>query len=265
MNNRIKFTLTFIILWLAGCSVWAQDVTPVMADAQTKKVVIDSITSHYTRWDEISMSGKLSSPLLPMSPSVKIYMQRSKLVVISVSAPLIGEAVRIEIDKDEALLVNKMSNSYATVSTSLIESVCPGGLEALQNLMLGRITILGSGELSPKNADKVDIYEVGGVEWLVLPQQDLENDSFIYLYFNDLSNFLLDRFVVLAQDGSGNVDASFQWGKKDMTMKWVAEMGSRTLEATLKLNNPDSSPKKISRIELGSKYRKVDLKGVLRM
>ena len=124
---------------------------------------------------------------------------------------------------------------------------------------------MGSGELSKRNADKIDVYDLDGVEWMLLPVQDLDNGDYVYVYFADKVTFLLDRFIVIASQGMGNVEAAYEWGKKDMTMNWTAEIGSRTFQASLKLNNPDSSPKKISRMELGSRYREVDLRGIMKM
>lgn len=265
MNKNLSYILCFLFIMIFSSSLRAQDEIPLPVDQTLKKEIVDSIAGRYYEWDRLSMSGKLSSPMLPISPSIKIYMEKGKLLIISAAAPIVGEVARIEIDNNEALIVNKWSDTYTTVSSDRIERICPGGLEAMQNLFLGRITILGSGELSAKNSDEIEIYSVDDLAWMILPNQDMENGSFVYVYFADAASCLLERFAVISADGLGNVESTYTWGKKDMTMNWSAEIGKGTLQATLKLNYPDASAKKISRIELGSKYRKVDPRGILKM
>lgn len=266
MNRKILFSLTFLLFSLLTFVAKGQEDIPIPVDARQKKAMIDSIVERYGSWKEISMSGKLSSPMLPLSPSVKVYMQRGSLVVISVSAPLIGEAARIEIDKDRALIVNKLKNTYTTLATERIENVCPGGLEAFQNLLLGRITLLGSGELSKKDSDKLEIYAIAGQDFLLLPNQDLENADFVYMYFVSPITFDLGRFAVMAGENYGNVNVDYAWGKKDVTLSMEAEIDfDKSIQAVLKLNEPDKTAKRIERIELGSKYREVDPRGILKM
>ena len=137
MNKKLAYFLIFSLCAWFVLPTKAQNEIPVAVDKKVKSTVIDSITAGYDSWTEVSMSGKLSSSILPVSPSVKIYMEKGKLVEISVSAFLVGEVARIEVDTKGALIVNKMNDTYTTVSNDRIESVCPGGLEVLQNLLLG--------------------------------------------------------------------------------------------------------------------------------
>lgn len=220
------------------------------------------------------MSGKLSSPMLPVTASLKVYMEKDSLILITVSAPLIGEAARIEIDQKEALVVNKLKNSYATVDMAMIEPICPGGLAALQNLFLGRITLLGYGTLSPEDGSQLEIYSVGGganadgsisePAWTLLPEQDLENSPFVYFYTLDKETLQLERFAVLSQDGGSQIDCFYTWGSRNVVLDFISVTGGRTMEATLQLNNPDSTTKPISRFQLSSRYKKTDLKGILK-
>lgn len=237
---------------------------PLPVDAAERLAIIDSITAGYADWTDCSLSGKLSSDMLPLSPSVKIYMVKGELIVISVSAPLIGEAARIEIDRQNALVVNKLSNVYSQFSMEMVEPILPGSLEAMQNLLLGRITILGSGELSPENASQVQIYDTTPGIWTVIPNQDLENAPYVYLYAVDCADALLGRLMILAQDGSMTLDESYSWGRNDYTLTLTAATGSRQSQATLKLNYPDARTKAIDRIKLSSKYRQVSPSNLLK-
>ena len=220
---------------------------------------MDSITSIYYDWDTLSMSGKLSSPMLPLTASVKVYMEKDSLILISVSAPLMGEVARIEADNNEILAVNKMQNSFTRVSTEEIESMCPGGLTAIQNLLLGRISIIGSGELSDVNSDDIEIYPVNKEGWMILPNQDLEGAPYVYFYTVDSFAYLLDRFIVLSQDEAMSMDCEYSWSAKNVSIEMRSELNGKGISATLKLNYPDEKTKTLNRINLNSKYREVSL------
>lgn len=248
---------------LGGGAAKAQD-APVPLAADQKQEIIDSVTAAYTDWNEISFSGKLSSPMLPVTASVKIYMVRDSVTLVSVTAPIIGEAARIEIDSDKAILVNKLNSSYASVTMAEIEPVCPGGLSAIQNLLLARVNILGKGQLEPAEAGEVELYDTGEGSWMLLPEQDIEKAPYVYFYTLGAATLRLERLAVLAQDGSGEADCFYSYGDKDTSLRMQAVFGGRTVEATLKLNAPDKTPKSMNRIQLGTKYRQTDLKGVLK-
>lgn len=265
MNKKIFLALWLMLLPMLCFQSKAQDdLTPIPLDINKKQEVVDSVVARYTPWDEISMSGKLSSSLFPISPSVKIYMERGKLIVISVSAMLIGEVARIEIDPQEALAVNCYSNTYTVLPTSHLESICPGGLNVVQNLLLGRISVIGEGELSQSLASDVDLYSVGYNSLLLVPQQDIENANYNYFYMVSPETYLMQLAGVLLGDGDREIEALYDWGKKNVTIDMNASLGAHYIEASLKLDYPDNKTKKLDRIKLGSAYREVDIRNLLK-
>lgn len=269
MNKKIYKYLYFLLTTLFPLAVVAQTSdsavnTPEIMSNPEKELLIDSITSGYYPWSEMSISGKLSADMLPISVSVKIYMEKDRLLVISVSAPLIGEAARIEIDRENALVVNKMSNSYSQVAMEEIEPICPGGLSAMQNLILGRVDILGRGELNKSFAKELEIYRIESGDLLLLPNQDLENAPFIYYYTVDSLDFILKTFTVMSQDGTQAI-CKYSGGNKNNTLTFSSVMNGKKMGATLKLNLPDAKAKKIDRIELDSRYKEVAKSKLLRM
>lgn len=264
--KKFLFSISLLIVLSFNFSIArGQDVDPAPLDASDTQEIVDSIVSQYYDWDSISMSGKLSSPILPITASVKIYMEKGQLMIITVSAPLIGEAARIEVDRDQLLIVNKYKNTYATVDTDMIEPILPGGLDALQNLMLGRITILGSGQLSSADAPGVQIYDASEDLWMLLPNQDIQSVPFVYFYVLDKFSLLLERFAVIPQGGDGEADIFYEWNDRNLTLDMEAVFGGKGLDATLRLNNPDSTPKPISRFAPSAKFRQTDIKGVMKM
>lgn len=264
MNNKIIHIFILLCLTLCNLKAEAQDeLNPV--DDGLKKEIINSITSPYYAWNEISMSGKLNSPMLPVMATVKVYMQQDEELIISISAIWVGEAARIEIDRNGALIVNKLKNKYAYIPMSDMERACPGGLGAIQNLLLGRITLLGSGQLSISDSDNIEIYDSNPDLWLLVPDQELvEGAMYNYIYAVDRIDYLLQDFIVVAEQDNGMVTCSYTQEKRGMSISMDATMNGKGLQGVLTLNKPDASPKKISRIELGSKYQQTDLRGVLR-
>lgn len=263
MNKKIILLFTIISLWLP-CNTVAGTTDPLPLDQEARMALVDSISGTYYDWEAVSISGKLSGPMLPVTASVKIYMEKGKLLVVSISAPLVGEAARIEIDRKQALLVNKMKSKYTTIDIVELEPLFPGGLEAIQNLILGRINILGEGELNPGNAGAVNVYATDPKDWIILPEQDLEGAPFVYLYTVDRSTLLLDRFIVMSEMQASEGSCTYSYPSKGITIDMDMNMNGNVLGATLRLNEPDSKTKEISRIDLSSKYKKTDLRGVLK-
>lgn len=276
----MKKITTILALWLLAAlpQLKAQTVTdseashdssiaaeePLPAMPEIRSAVVDSICSTYKEWKEVSMSGKLSSPMLPITATIKVYMVKDELALISVSAPFIGEVARIEIDPEQIMTVNKWKNLYTTIDMAEIEPLCPGGLSAFQNLLLGRVNMPGSGELTPADSQNLEIYETGDGNLLLLPEQDLENAPYVYYYLLSAATLLPERLTVLTQDATGEVDCDYTWGRNDLTLRLTADLRGKPMEATLKLNTPDASPKKMERMEIISKYTATDLKGLMR-
>lgn len=268
MNKRILIFLGFIIALITfhAAETKAHEAeVPQPVGKTLKEIIVDSVTENYTDWKAVAMSGKLSSPLLPLSPVVKVYMEKDSLLLISISVSLAGEVARIEIDPYKAIVVNKWKNTYATVEMEMVESFCPGGLTALQNLFLGRVTIIGEGQLSKRDCDKIEIYNTGDTSWTILPDQDLENSPFVYFYNISKKNMLPERFALLSQDGQNQADFFYRWTERNMILDIISRLNGLTFEATLQLNNPDTNPSCPGRFEPSSKYRKTDLRGVTKM
>lgn len=118
---------------------------------------LDAVLRHYNDWETVEMTGKLRASGLPLNPTVKLYMAKGSEISVSVRAPFVGEAGRIEISGDTLTAVNRMKRVYCKESLSGILSGYPGFISDLQSLLLGRIVVLGSGELSFVNAALMDV------------------------------------------------------------------------------------------------------------
>lgn len=263
MNKNILRYISTLLLFVTVFMAKGQEYVPQPIGEDQKEQIVDTITAGYTSWEKISISGKLSSDMLPLSPSVKIYMERGNLVVMSISAPLVGEVARIEMDRDVLLVVNKFANTYTTASIEEIEPMCPGGLDALQNMLLARVNILGKGELTKKLARDIEIYDKEGSDWLLLPNQELETADYVYYYLIGKEKCELARFMVMAENAAAG--CSYTYNTKNTTLDFEALFGNKRFAASLKLNLPDEKVKPLERIELGKKYREVSRSQILRM
>lgn len=171
-----------IIITLAACLLALAVALP--ANARKKKEnkeetvaemevmeLVDNVLGSYKEWSAVSWSGKIRSDKLPLSPSIRMYAERGKLLQISLRAPLIGEVGRIHITPDEVLAVNKWKKTYCRESAAQIMEMYPGLLDDLQSLFLGRMIIAGEGEFGMKTLESVDFIKAEGDEWAVVPKE----------------------------------------------------------------------------------------------
>lgn len=260
MNKKIASIITAWAIAMIGMIAYAQNDTvaedgPLPISGIDKTEAIQTITSNYTDWQSVSMSGKLSSSMLPMSATMKVYMEKDSLVVITLSAFIFGEVARVEIDNNQVIAVYKMGMKYSTFSMEEIENIYPGGLATIQSLILGRVELPGYGQLSAANAAHVEIYDVEDEVWAVIPEQNLDSAPLVCLYNVDAASGLLDSFVGLTQDGEEVMESNFYWKNEGYKADITVSMGNRAMDATVQLS-PDKTPKKISRAQL-SKYQHV--------
>lgn len=265
MNRAI----TVLILILAAATKAFSSATvqpdstsrPLCPEAKT--ALVDSITASYTPWHKVSMSGKLSSRLLLVSPSVKLYMEKGELMILSMSVPLIGEVVRIEADKDSIIAVNKMKDQYTAEAWSRITPHSPIDLVGLQNLALGRITVPRKGELSRKNAGSVEIFSSGDGDWEIVP--DTSNPECECQYDVNASSLRLSRYMGTSDWDNANLNCWFDWDGDKKNFSFIFDTEHLYIDFKLKLNKPNYEPKKLKRMSLGKKYEKVSLYEFLKM
>lgn len=247
--------IIFSIFSFTGEAQVAVDPRPL--PMKEKTAVLDSITRGYTPWNRISMSGQLSSPMLPVTASVKIYMERNNVIQMAVAAPFIGEAARIVIDQEKAIVVNRLKNTYSELLMEEVEPIIPGGLTAIQNLLLGRITLLGSGQLNKYDADRVEIYQLSDTTSVLLPNQDLENALFAYFYTLADNPLQLYRFSVMTDNDNEGVHMTYTWDARSYSIEFSTAMGRQPLQATLTMNYPDLTATPLDRLDLNSGFKKV--------
>lgn len=164
---QIKRYITVFLMCLAIIpALRAQDAVT----GKEERKVIETITDTYRNWNKAIWSGRLSTDMLPVSATLKVYMERGKLLLISVRAPLLGEVARVEADRERILIVNKLKKCYYERTIEEMAQLAPDLLDDMQSLLLGRMFVVGKGQLDKRDADSVNIFPSNGEGcYMVLP------------------------------------------------------------------------------------------------
>lgn len=256
MIKKIYLILSFLILAGGFGALKAQDPLPV--DKALKQAVIDSITARYTPWNKVTASGRLSSPLLPISVNAKLYMEKDKLTQISLSVAFVGEVARIEIDDKEVLIVNKAGGKYIRWPMDKFRELYPGGQSELQSLLLGRVSLLGRGQLTKNDSSRLEIYDTYPQYWALLPNSDFQQPGLVYLYSVERGTLNLSQFALLSEEGDAEMTCLYEWGRGgEYTVDMNAAIEGKSFSGQLKLGTPGKADRPLERFTPDSKYTQV--------
>lgn len=165
MKKKISLLLAFI--FCVG-HLFAQD----YAASEVESPVIRDIINSYAPWTSVEFNGKIKNDLLPISPTVKMYMENGTLIQVSLRAPILGEIGRLEFTPDNILVVNKMKNTYLWESTANLMEMYPGIINDIQSIFLARVTVFGTGQLSDENSNVVEVQQDGNGNWILIPASE---------------------------------------------------------------------------------------------
>lgn len=225
-----------------------------------KKMVVDSLEQAVINWDAVGLSGKLRNDRLPVRPTLKIYMERGKELMVSLRAPFLGELGRVEITGDNVLIVNKHNKTYVKGSLSDIIKSYPGLLTDVQNFLLGQTVIFGYGLPSKKIQKDIDLITTEDGALLLRPMRQMAFADYGYVIGDDYLPALL---LVDAGDGnSGEIAYSFGDSGK-YKMEILFQGGKKSFAADIEFDAPDFAPKKMERLKLDGKYQEVTVKEFL--
>lgn len=217
-----------------AAGVKAQDFTPVLND----------IINSYSPWKSAEFSGKVKADALPVSVTVKMFMVNDSLLQVSARVPLMGEVGRLTLTKDRLLVVNKMKKTYCEESPDHFFELYPSFLADLQGLFLGRIVILGDGELDADNVEVVDVQSDGAGSWLVIPQTDSKEVPFTYGYLVGANS--RTKALVGAMSGKGTVEVQYSYRDRgeqmDVTIEGKKKRNVRIEFSSVKWGGTELSP-----------------------
>lgn len=224
---------------------------------------IDLMVPEYQEWKEATISGKLKMSGLPLSPTLKIFMERDSSVIISIKAPFLGEVGRLELTADSLLAVNKMKKTYAQESLTDFLRYFPVGLSDLQEFLLGRIVMPGIGVLNPDNAEYMDVIDNGeGLFAVPLPGFSMEGIDYGYMIDEQFMPLLL--LVIPSERDDMAITVTYGYGKNSYSMDFGYQEGDRNMGVTLELDNPQWKGDAPSSVKLDNKYNRLSLLDFLR-
>lgn len=256
-NHKSLFVLFALLIVLIGTSLPVTAQTPEPLPKKQAEKVLSEIAKTYSNWGKVELNGKLSLDILPLKASLKIYMQKDKEILISVRAPFIGEAARIEIDTDSLTAVNRLKNQYCTIGTDYVEQAWPGIIPDLQSLLLGRAFLWKNGQISKRMYDAFEVYDDVD-KYMVVPNSDRLPALFGY-GFGINPDYSLESMVGQMGSDEHMVVFNYTWpGDKKMDIEINAMLGSRTYDAYLSLDAPKWGAKEFERFSPSSKMHRME-------
>lgn len=219
--------------------------------------IVNKILNGYTEWQSASFTGKLRTSMLklPVSPTVKIYMEKGELIQLSVSAPFIGEVGRAEITPSEVLVVNKYKKTYVRESTEAAMSRDSGLLDEVQSLLLGRIVILGKGKLSMGLLNDVLFERENNGEWIVVPNREGEESGLQYGYVVN-ANGRTQVLYGMMQGRTETATLTYDYAGGGMTLGLDLQLPKKRIEGQLDFSSVKWGGNRMSSINL-DRYQKV--------
>lgn len=225
---------------------------------ESREMILNKILAQYPEWNRYEINGKLRAGGLPVSPSLKIFMNRDEELTISVSAPFMGEVVRIELDKSKILLVNKMKKVYCEESVENLARIYPGLCGDVQSLLLGRIVLPGYGELSAQNQEQALIGCDDEGRIMVIPElQDLPVNLTLAYYTDDFG--VLEALELQDESEKEFFSMAYEINKKgDIDIVAYVPMKGKVTEVELDLNAPKEGGSRPAPVDT-SKYNRIGI------
>lgn len=239
---------TFALLLLVAMQAISQNLSFALTD------IIES----YTPWKSAEFEGKLRTDKLPLSPTVRIYMERDSLLQISVRAPFVGEVGRFELTRDSIFVVNRMKKVYAAESTGSLYDTYPSMLSDLQGLLLARVVVLGKGEMSEEHMDAIAVEDDGEGNWLLIPETDPGAFPFSYGYVVGAN--ARTRALLMTLKGHGSLELKYSYKNRGEQIEITLDRPEKNgFNAELDFSSVKWGGKRMSPVRVSS-YSRVDLK-----
>lgn len=228
-------------------------------------IATDTIIANYdSEWTDLSMQGKLSFDGLPMSVSVKLYMKRGESIILSARAPIFGEVARVEVCQDSIVFINKHSRTYNVQSLTGLNVDAKAYLCDLQDILLGQVAFPGNGRLTSELATQAQWIALPTEESLIYPSADLQVEGTEYGFVMDSICWQLQSFVLMLKQSGVVVETKYLYGDKGWTLGIEISLPKKKMGGEAQLSYPDYNPTPLEFTDLGSKYRKVDFKTLMK-
>ncbi|MCM1491106.1 MAG: DUF4292 domain-containing protein [Muribaculum sp.] len=226
---------------------------------------VDAITHSYPDdWSQLSMQGKLSFEGLPINPSVKLYMKRGEVVIMSARAPIVGEVARLEICNDSITIINKHTRKYWSQQIQHQEKVGPDIISDIQDVMLGYVAYPGHGRMNSELAHISSWTVVPDNKIFIYPDTSMQFRSSEYGFIIDSDDYALSSFLLLLSGHDAVLETTYLYGEAGWTLGLTIETNKGSLGGQLQLSYPDYNPSPLDLTNAGEKFSRTDIKGILK-
>lgn len=287
MKNILRVTVLLALSIIVALPVWGQNAPDSIAiclpgdpDSAMEEqpasisrlmtmeeiaIAVDTITANYdSDWKDLSMQGKLSFTGLPMRVSVKVYMERGKSIILSARAPFLGEVARVEICADSIVFINKHSRTYNTQPLAGLASDPQAYLCDIQDILLGQVALPGHGRMTPALSSGAQWIAITDSDALIYPFKDYQIDGTDYGFVMDASCWQLSAFVLMLQKAGVVVQTTYQYREDDWTLGLEIDLQKKRLKGDVELTYPDYAPTPLEFTAIGNKYRRVEMKDIMK-
>lgn len=255
--RRLVYTL---IIFFSGCL--ALPAQQLLSNTEGPER-LSEIYSGYREWQSVELSGKLSLRGLPLRPNVKIYMLRNSRILVSVSAPIVGEVGRVDITKDSVVMINKAKKEYCAERFNDFKALVPTALSGLQDVLLGRVFDANAGTLSSATADSFTVYDAGD-DRLLLVGGEIDPALGVAYGFSIAPDRTLETLMA-SFPGNGQVQVDYAGkssGGSDVYISLVSDKLDFRMELSLGSPKWEASP--FSNTVINPRFRRVGIKEFLK-
>lgn len=265
----VNLRLIFIVLCL-GIGTWfipsygaeLNSTAQLNQNEPLMNPVISEIVTSYQPWHSVEFNGKLKYDILPVSPTLKIFMVSDSLLQISARVPLLGEVGRVSLSKTEITLVNKLKRNYCQEPAQNLLELYPELLSDLQGLLLARIVILGAGQLSSNNPENISVENDGEGGWMLIPPTS--NDGLVSLNYGYLVGPSYRTMAFLANiPEKGSLQILYSYANRGMKMNIGLDRVKSQTDIELDFNSVKWGGTEMAPLKLNN-YNRVGIKDFIK-
>lgn len=278
-NGLKRLSRVIVILMLLICCAPAAFSQELLSGKKAQQAAA-AISKDYKNWKSAGWNAKLKSDKLPVSVSVKSYFLCDSLTMISFRVPLFGEVARVEIDNKNLYVINKSNKKYYRVDLTNYGKFTRRIHSNIQDILIGRVTLVGEGTLSKTNYKSAEIFTLGeSTGWLVAARLPEELVGVGYGYGLDAATRIVSLMVTMgkpyaseAPDGmesesmtiSTQFTADIVYNKNNANANLTALFRGKNISAKLEDIQLEFGVKGFDRINLSKGYTSASLRDIMK-
>lgn len=239
------------------------------APEDVRQSALETILPNYNDWTVAQLSGSLKLKGLPVTPSIKIYMEKGKKISISIRASFLGEVGRIDVAGDSILAVNKMKRTYCVQKFGNIKYDYPDIISDVQSLLLDRVVIPQAGELNQNNADFVDfnLIDSGEIGWIIDFPKGLSSTTAMGMRYAINADGLISQLVgfMLTSEHESvlNLQYTYRSNGYDMAITFIKDEKPQ-FSTVVNFDPVQWEGNEPAPVQLNSRYKQMELKDFIR-